>query len=601
MRFGILGPLAVTDGTQDVTITAGRDRIVLAMLLLQHDRIVGIDELLDAMWDDGPPATARGQLQNCVSRLRRMLPPATISTHPAGYAIRTGEHELDARAFTAAVDEARELVAADSDAARRMLRQALDLWRGPALSGIDSRPVRQRAAILDEQQAATTEDWVDLELAGGRERDLLGELAGLVERFPLRERLRVQLMTALFRAGRQADALAEYRRARTMLRAELGVEPGPALRELHQRILRGQEASAPRPGHHRRAAATGARCLPRTVGDFTGRAETIDRLVREIEQADSAVPFIKIIDGMAGSGKTTLVLHIANAVAERYPDAQLFVDLHGHSERRPLDPAAALVALLGQLGVVAGRIPADLADRVALWRSELAGRRTLVVLDNAASSAQIGPLLPAAAGSLTLITSRRRLAGLDSVRPESIPLLTEAEGVELLGRIAADRVAAEPEAAAEVVRRCGRLPLAIRLAGSRLAHRQRWRVADLVRRLGEHGAALPELAAEQRTVVSAFALSYGQLAESQQACFRLLGLYPGERFDAAAAAALTGVALDEAEDLLDDLVDMHLLEEPEPGVFRLHDLMREYAATLAAQDPEDVRRAALAGLTESRR
>jgi DNA-binding SARP family transcriptional activator/tetratricopeptide (TPR) repeat protein len=593
VRFGILGPLQIVDDGTERPVTAGRDRALLAALLLSPGRIVGTDRLLEALWEGDPPATARGQLQNCISRLRRLLPPDKIITDPAGYGIHVEGDELDAAVFTRLTAAARSQPTPDE--ARRMLRQALDLWRGPALAGIDAAPIRSSAAILDEQRAVATEDWVDLELSGGRERNLLPELAGTVERFPLRERLRGQLMLALCRAGRQADALAEYRRARALLHDELGIEPGPALRDLHRRILTGEVGPTAAETAPARAAA---RTLPRTVGDFTGRSETVERLVRAIEDGDPGGPIIKVIDGMAGSGKTTLALHVANLVAHRYPDGQLFVDLHGHSERRPVEPAAVLVTLLRQLGVGAERIPGDLDGRVALWRSELAARRALVVLDNAASTAQVAPLLPAARGCLALVTSRRRLAGLDGVRPESIPLLTEQEGVELLARIAADRVSAEPDAAAEVVRRCGRLPLAIRLAGSRLAHRQRWRVADLVRRLGEHGTALPELAAEDRTVVSAFALSYGQLDDRERRMFRLLGLHPGERFDATAAAALTGLPLDTAEDVLDDLVDMHLVEEPERGLFRLHDLMREYAATLAAQDAPQDRQDAVVALLD---
>jgi DNA-binding SARP family transcriptional activator/tetratricopeptide (TPR) repeat protein len=591
LRFAILGPLSVTDDGRDVAITAGRDRVVLAMLLLHQGRIVSANDLIDAVWEGSPPATARGQLQTCVSRLRRTLPTISIQTHPEGYGVKLGADELDATTFARLVAEARAETAPDE--ARRRLRAALDLWRGVAFDGIESRPVRQAAAVLDERYAAATEDWIDLELERGRARDRLADLIGLVERFPLRERLRAQLMLALSRVGRQADALAEYHRGRDILRDELGIEPSAVLRDVHQRLLAGKVETPVV-----RASTVSLNALPRAVGDFTGRTGTVDRLVREIREGDAGTPMIKVIDGMPGSGKTTLALHVANMVADRYPDAQLFVDLHGNSDREPAEPAAALVTLLRQLGVSPDRIPGDLDGRVALWRGELAGRRALVVLDNAAGTAQVSHLLPASPGCLGLVTSRRRLAGLDGIRPESIPLLTEEEGVELLARIVGDRVVAEHEAAVEVVRRCGRLPLAIRLAGSRLAHRQRWRVADLVRRLGEHGTALPEMIAEDRTVVSAFALSYSQLAASEQRAFRLLGLHPGERFDVAAVAALTGLSADGAEDLLDDLVDMHLVEEPEPGVFRLHDLMREYAATLAAGDPGETRRGAIAGLLD---
>ena len=589
MRYRILGPLSVTvDGRDE--ITASRDRIVLAMLLLHAHRVVSSSELADAVWGDEPPSTARGQLQTCVSRLRRVLPPGAIHTGAAGYRIVVDPEDLDALVLDRLVAEARGT--ADPQSARRAYRSALDLVRGPALPEMDSAVVRQAAAVLDERGAAAVEDWADLELATGHAREIVGVLLEAVERHPLRERLRGQLMTALHRAGRQADALAEYRRTRDVLRDELGIDPGRELQDLHAAMLAG---SLPAAGT---AVATGSpvRCLPRTVGDFTGRHETVRRLVGAIRSAAGTGPLIAVIDGMAGSGKTTLALHVAALLGERYPDAHLFVDLLGHSTEQPLDPASALLVLLRQLGVDAADIPAGLVDRVGLWRTELARRRALVLFDNAASSAQLADLLPTAPGSLALITGRRRLAGLDGVHLESLPVLTRGEAVELLRRIVGDRVHAEPAATAEVVRRCGGLPLALRLAGARLAHRPRWRVADLVRRLGE--SALPELAAEDRSVASAFAVSYHQLPSTAQLVFRLLGVLPATDFDTVAVAALTGLSCAAAQDALDDLVDVHLLEEPEPEAYRLHDLLREFAAALAAELATADRTRALRGFLD---
>jgi DNA-binding SARP family transcriptional activator len=592
MRFGVLGPLWVTDAGRDVAVTAGRDRIVLAMLLTHAGRIVAVEQLVDAVWEGAPPATARGQLQTCVSRLRRLLPAATILTDPAGYEIRVADTDLDAAVFTRQVARARELTADQPDTARALFREALARWRGPALSGLDTRAVRQSAAVLDEQHALAIEDWADLELAGGHDGDLVAELTGLVERFPLRERLRAQLMLSLYRIGRQADALAEYRRADKLLRSELGIEPGPALRDLHRRILAGAVDPAPAP----EPSSAPVRCLPRTVGDFTGREDSVRRLLAAAERGAGDGPTLLVIDGMAGSGKTTLALHVAGLLGAAYPDAQLFLDLQGHSEQEPLEPGAALLALLHQLGVPAERIPVSLPERLTLWRTELSRRRALVVFDNAASSAQLRGLLPTSAGGLALITSRRRLAGLDGVHPESLPVLPEADGVALLARIVGSRVDDESAAALEVVRRCGGLPLAIRLAGARLAHRRGWRVADLVRRLGE--SALPELAAEDRTVASTFALSYQQLRPAEQRLFRLLGLQAGERFGPHSVAALADLPLDDVRAVLDVLVDVHLAEEPEPNVFRLHDLIRQYAAALAAELPAADRRAAVVRLLD---
>ncbi|MFF5082329.1 BTAD domain-containing putative transcriptional regulator [Actinoplanes sp. NPDC000266] len=584
MRYRILGPLSVTVDGQDIAITAGRDRIVLAMLLLRPGRVLGVGELVDAVWGADPPVTARSQLQTCVSRLRRILPSGAIRTDPAGYRIDPTSDELDVSAFDRLVAVAR--TAGDPEEARQAYRKAFDLWRGPALAEAESEAVRSAGAVLDERCASATEEWADLELSTGHAREMVGVLTGLVERYPLRERLRGQLMTALHRSGRQADALAEFRRARQVLRDDLGIEPGGDLQQLHKAMLVGDLPAAGRP----------VRCLPRTVGDFTGRQETVDRLVTAIGAAAGDQPVVAVIDGMAGSGKTTLALHVAALLGERYPDAHLFVDLLGHSAERPLDPAAALLVLLRQLGVDAERIPPDLVDRVGMWRTELAKRRVLVLFDNAASSAQLSDLLPTAPGSLALVTGRRRLIGLDGVHPESLAVLPHDEAVTLLARIVGDRVGAEPEAAAEVVRRCGGLPLAVRLAGSRLAHRPRWRVADLVRRLGE--AALPELAAEDRSVASAFAVSYSQLPDPVKRVFRLLGACPGTEFDALTVAALSGCPLSDARDLLDDLVDVHLVDEPEAGVYRMHDLLREFAAVLAAEIPPAERLEALRGVLD---
>lgn len=600
MRFGILGPLRVGDGAGDRAVTANRDRVVLAMLLLRANHVVPVDDLIDAMWADGPPATARGQLQSCVSRLRRLLTAAggsadAVVSDPAGYAVLVGAGDLDADVFADLVRRARAAAGADRlDEALELFRAALDLWRGPALPGIASPAVRQGATVLDEQHVAAIEDRLDVELALGRHREILAELTGLVERHRLRERLRGQLMTAYHRSGRQAEALAEYRRIRDTLRDELGIEPAAALRDLHRRLLTGEDCAAVRPA----APAAPVRCLPRAVADFTGRADAVRRLLRAAHAADPSAPVVQVIDGMAGSGKTTLAVHVANLLTASHPDAQLFVDLHGHSDRAPVEPTGALATLLRQLGVPGERLPTEFEDRISLWRTEASTRRMVVVLDNAASTAQVLPLLPASPGCVALVTSRRRLVGLDGVRPESLRVLSRAEAVELLARVAGERVLAEPGSAADVVRRCGYLPLAIRLAGARLAHRPRWRVADLVRRLGEPGAVLPELSVEDRTVAGAFALSYDQLPEPARVLFRALGLFPGDHFDAPAAAALAGLPVDEAEHLLDGLVDQHLIEETDDRRFRFHDLIREYAHELGHRLGPQARRSARTALLD---
>jgi DNA-binding SARP family transcriptional activator len=596
MRFGILGPLRVRVGEAETTLAAGRERTVLAMLLLYPNEVVPVERLAEAVWGPAPPPTMRAQVHSCVSRLRRALRQKGIDdevvvTDPAGYVVRVDADDLDSLVFARHVADGREAAAAGRlEAARAELRAALTLWRGPALAAIGSRQAEIGAAGLEEQRWAALEDCVDVELRLGLAHELLGELTDAVERFPVRERLRGQLMLALYRVGRQADALTVYRQGREALAEELGLEPGPHLHELHQRILNRDPDLLPaeqteHPGPAPRPAPRHG--LPRDVVDFTGRGKPIARLLSLVPadpQAGPATPVIEVIDGMAGTGKTSLAVHLAHLVAGRYPDAQLFIDLHGHSDRAPVDPASALDVLLRQLGIPADRIPERLDDRVTLWRSELATRRALVVLDNAADSAQVSPLLPGGSRVLALVTSRRRLTGLDGVHHFSLDVLDPAEAVRLLARVAGHRVEAEPAAAAEVARLCGYLPLALRLAAARLVHRRSWTVADLADRLRGAGAPLAELAVEGRTVSAAFALSHQHLDETAQRVFRLLGLHPANSFEAHAVAALADLDAAAAQDVLEDLVDAHLLEAPSAHRYRLHDLLHEYSRELSAGD-----------------
>jgi DNA-binding SARP family transcriptional activator len=593
MRFCILGPLRIRVGETETTLAAGRERTVLAMLLLYPNEVVPVERLAEAVWGAAPPPTMRAQVHSCVSRLRRALrqkgiDDEVIATDPAGYVARVDAGNLDSLVFARHVVSGREAATAGRlEEARARLRAALALWRGPALAAIGSRQAETGAAGLEEQHSAAMEDCIDVELQLGLAHELLGELTDVVERFPVRERLRGQLMLALYRVGRQADALAVYRQGREALAEELGLEPGPHLQELHGRILnrdpdlldgrREERAAAPRP-----APRHG---LPRDVVDFTGRDDTITRLL-SLVPADPArgpaIPVIEVIDGMAGTGKTSLAVHMAHLVAERYPDAQLYIDLHGHSEQAPADPACALDTLLRQLGIPADRIPDRLDERMTLWRTELAGRRVLVVLDNVADSAQVLPLLPGGSRVLALVTSRRRLSGLDGVHHVSLDVLHPTEAVRLLARVAGDRVDAEPVAAAEVARLCGYLPLALRLAAVRLVHRRSWTVADLADRLRGARAPLAELAVEGRTLSAAFALSHQHLDDPAQRVFRLLGLHAPNSFDAHAAAALADLDADTTQDILEDLVDAHLLEAPSAHRYRLHDLLHGYSRDLSA-------------------
>lgn len=589
VRFDVLGAVRVWAGAQQVAMP-DRERTLLATLVLSANELVGWSRLIDAIWGERPPRDARNQLHGCVSRLRKRLaaagvPGRSVVTYPAGYELRVASEHIDLCRFRNWTNQARAAAASgEHSAAVAAFHTALACWRGPALAGMDSELLRQAATSLDEERVRATEERIDLQLAQGAAGELVAELTDLVAQHPYRERLHAALMVALQQDGRRADALAAYQRVHRLLIDEIGTEPGPVLRELHQRILKDdQPVRLTRSRTSDDATPRARRCLPRSVGDFTGRADAVDQLI-ELATQTSTVSTVIAIDGMAGIGKTTLAVHVAHVLSDRYPDAQLFIDLQGHSEHRPLEPLAALDSLLRQLGVAGGRIPPDLVERESFWRGEAAGRRMLVVLDNAASSEQVTPLLPGEPGCLVLVTSRRKLSGLDSTYPLSLDQLPESEATVLLAKVVGDRVREQPEAAAQVVRSCGYLPLAIRLAGTRLAHRPTWQVADLARKLLGASGLLTELVAETRTVADAFALSYSQLAPTLQRAFRLLGLHPGDDFDVCAAAALIDCSLDAAQRALDALVDHHLLSEPSTGRFRFHDLVREFAGRLSNTD-----------------
>jgi DNA-binding SARP family transcriptional activator/tetratricopeptide (TPR) repeat protein len=618
MRFEILGPIRVNGGRRDIPVRAELERTLLAALLLDADRTVPTGRLVNALWDSGPPRNPRSQLHSALSRLRKRLaeggiPGDVIVTEPDGYRLRVRLDAVDLLEFRNLVAQARA-AARDHrpEDARGRYRAALRLWRGPALAGTDRGRLRQAATSLDEERTQALIECIDIEFALGGGSELVGELTDLVHQHPYRERLHAALMLALYRADRQADALAAYQRIRQALVTELGQDPGPALRQLHQRILGGDPSLLPGAGQpdspHQPLPASHSRphqplpashCLPRTVDDFTGREADLAWLLELAEPADPHASTVAVIDGMPGVGKTSLAVRAAHLLAHHYPDGQLFVDLHGHSQHRPLEPATALGALLGQLGIPATQHPTDLPDRIARWRAELATRRVLVVLDNAASSSQTAPLLPASAGCLVIVTSRRRLVELDGARPRSVDTLTPDESITLLERIAGPRVSEDPETAATVAERCGRLPLALRLAAARLAHRPGWRIRDLADRLADPAAPLTELSAGDRTVGDAFALSYRDLPPASQRLFRRLGLHPRGDFDARVAAALADLPLPAARRRLAGLVDVHLVEEPVPDRYRLHDLVRVYARRLGAStDPEPDRDGAVRGLLD---
>ncbi|MFG2040204.1 BTAD domain-containing putative transcriptional regulator [Dactylosporangium sp. NPDC048998] len=592
MRYRLLGPLEVDVAGRRLEISAARDRILLAMLLLQPNRVVTLPRLVDAVWGDAAPVTARAQLHTCVSRLRRQL-PGTIHTDTAGYRAVVADDDLDTLVFAQLVADGRAaLTAGELGTARKHLRDALELWRGPALAGVDSPSVQAAAVALEERHNAAVEDCIDVELQLGLQAELISQLTGLTEQHPLRERLHGQLMTALARVGRTADAITVYLRLAESLDEQLGLAPGPALQELYRGLLQPQPVASPTSpaaplGHPARIVPVPTPwTLPRDIADFSGRDALVARLVTAARAGRDDLPVVLTVDGMAGVGKTSLAVHVAHLVADGYPDGRLFVDLHAHSERPPHAPHDAIGLLLRHLGIDPERIPADPDERVARWRSELAHRRMLVVLDNAADPAQVTPLLPGASASLVIITSRRRLGGLDGAHSVSLDVLDDTDAARFVATVVGARAAADPHATAEVVRLCGGLPLALRLAAARLAHRPSWSVADLAERLRRANPAPIDLTVDGRSPHAAFDLSYRQLDEPARRMFRLTGLHPSGEFAVRVAAALADLPIRDTDELLGRLVDAHLLIEPVAGRFRLHDLLREYAAELTADDPE---------------
>lgn len=599
MWFGILGPLLIQDDSgAELLVPAGRLRVLAVALLASANRAVPRPELAEIVWDGKPPATADRTLQVHMVRLRRILGPAVaarIVTLGQGYVWQAGADELDVLTFELLRSHAAEAARhQDWPQAEKLLAKALDLWRDTPFADVRSDLLRGRELPrLDQLRLQAAQDRIDAALHLDRPGDLVEELNGLIARHPLREHLYAQLMLALDRSGRRAEALDAYHRARQVLTTDLGVEPGPELRELQRQILAGgpaQPASSVQRTQPSHVAVPGPpRQLPAAARHFTGRDAEVGVLAglpgKEGDRGGMVV--ISAIDGMAGIGKTALAVHVAHQLAGEFPDGQLFIDLHGYtSGYRPRSPGQALETLLRNLGTPAGRIPDGADERAALWRQRLADTRTLVVLDNAADEAQVRPLLPGGGGCLVLITSRRRLGGLEDAQALSLDVLPLPDAVGLLRAILGPgRVPEGDPVLAEIAGLCGQLPLALRIAAALLTHRPSWTAEHLAGMLRDQQRRLATLSAGDRDLSTAFTLSYEQLTAAGQALFRRLGLNPGADLDTYAAAALTGQEPGSTSRLLQDLVDHNLVIEHAPGRYRLHDLLRLHAAALAARDP----------------
>lgn len=607
VRFDILGALEGWHGERRLRLGSPTQERVLVTLLLEPGRMVPMPRLIAAAWDDEPPQTAGHQIRKAVAALRTRIPGGSslIVTDGAGYRAVLAHDQLDLHEFTRRAQEARQAVAAGQPAeAVGHLRACLDLWRGPVMAGTGGSVISAASAALEERHMAVAEQYFELQLELGQSTELVGPLRELVTAHPLRETLRGRLMLALYRAGRQAEALEEFGRVRELLVEELGIDPGAELTRLYEAILRDSPEVAPRvpqsvadraahlvPAPLDRPSDTDpAPCtLPYDLPDFTGRDAELARLLEVGRDPAGGSTRIVGVDGMGGSGKTALAVHAAHLLAADYPDGQLFVDLRGFSPgEKAQEPSVVLHSLLRTLGVPDDRIPEDLERRTILWRTVSAQRKLLLLFDNAADVAQVRPLLPASEDCLAILTGRVRMLELDGAEWLSLGLLSADDSTTLLTRtLGVDRTAAEPQAVDDLARLCCGLPLALRITTARLRNRPRWTVQYLVDRLADETRRLRELSAGERSVEATLRLSYQAMEEDQRSAFRLLGLHPGSAIDAHSAAALLGTDVHEAEDLLEHLLDAHLLEQHEAGLYGIHDLVRTYAVSVREADDDE--------------
>jgi DNA-binding SARP family transcriptional activator len=611
VEFKILGPLEVIRDAERLELGGTRQGIVIAALLLEPNRVITMDRLLDAVYGEVLPPTSRSQVQISISSLRRLFAAhgrdGIIVTRPHGYAIHVDCGSLDSHLFAERVATAR--AARDGrrlDEAVACYREALRLWRGAALDGINSLFVRMAASRLDEQRITIIEERIQLELDLGRHHELVGELTELVSQFPLRERLRGQLMLMLHRCGRSAEALEVYRQARRTMIDELGIEPGDRLQRLQQAVLTCDPALdlPAAPVTIQPVKQQVPSLLPADVADFTGRASEI-KLIRErlLNRAGPGVrptaPVVVVMTGKGGVGKTALAVHTAQGMAGQFPDGQLFADLHGGSSD-PVSPAQVLERFLRALGVPPSAMPEGLDERAEVYRDMVADRKILVVLDDAAGESQVAPLLPGSGAAGVVITSRRRLAGLAGATYIDVNVLDADASLDLLARVAGqERVHAQAAAAAEVAARCGYLPLALRIAGARLAARPHRTIRQLAERLGDETRCLDELRHGDMGIRPSISYTYDTINGQVRQLFRRLALLDIPLFSSWLCAALLDVQLDVAEDLLDELVTAHLIETcgGASGVhcqYHFHELIRVFARErLAAEEPAAERAAAL--------
>jgi DNA-binding SARP family transcriptional activator len=567
------------------------------MLLLRAGSTVPVDQLVDALWPKAPPHSARNQVQACVSRLRKQLatagiPGDVIATDPSGYRLQVERECIDIHEFRAQVEKARKEVAqGERREARDRYRTAIGLWRGPALADVDGSRALEAAAALAEERTQAVVERIEVELALGHAGELIGEITELVQQHPYRESLQASLMRALYQMGRPADALAAFRHFRKLLRDELGTEPGEELQRLHQAILNRDPALSV-VGAGASPAPPIPRELPAEASCFVGREQEAAQLTDALTPSDLDTrrrPPIVLLYGPGGVGKSALAVRVAHEVADAYPDGQLYVDLCGSTPgRQPIPPAEVLGRFLRRLGVAPDQIPPDETDASALLRSVCAGRRLLLVLDNAADKDQVAPVLPGSPGCGAIVTCRHRLSSLDADRRVRVAVLADKGGLALLSGLT-DGLAADSEAAEAIVTLSAGLPLAIRIAAGRLASRPDLSITEFAQRLADRSRRLDELKLDDLAVRACIRTSYDALQSSDgpterlaARTFRMLGLLHVPDFT---LGVITAMLSEPAEvrvmEAMDRLVDAQLLEPIRSGRYRPHDLVRLVAVEIA--------------------
>ncbi|MET8627820.1 BTAD domain-containing putative transcriptional regulator [Kitasatospora sp. NPDC004669] len=601
VRIALLGPVRAWRGDAALPLGPAQRRAVLAMLAAAEGHVVTTEELIDGLWGEASPNRAVAAIRNHVSQLRSVLEqdrtePRLLVSAGGGYALLLAPGATDLAVFQRLTQDATRLRAGgDPAGAAGRLAEALELSTGEPLAGVPGGHAERWRERFAQRRVAVRRERLELELELGRHARVADELTTLVGEFPLHEGFAALLMTALYRSDRRTEALAAFAATCRALDAELGVEPTLPLRELHERIRsRDPELAAPAPARPACAPQPAARpCpeqLPADISEFTGRRELVHSLEQLVDKPSAFAPTIVVVSGMGGVGKTALAVHVAQRVRHRFPDGQLYVNLRG-GRPDPMEPGAVLVRFLCSLGVPESAVPEQTEERAALFRSLLAERRVLVVLDDARDLAQLRPLLPGSEHSAVLVTSRSGLLGLAPTRQVDLDVLEPEESLELFARIAGrQRVRTEPEAARDLLEACCHLPLATRIVAARSALRPDWSLATIVERLADRRQRLAELSVHDLAVEACFQLSYDQLPARAARAFRLLAVPQTADLSLSAAAAALELGEGCALDVLEDLVHAGLLESPAPDRYRYHDLLRLFGQARAEQlDPEAVR------------